>query len=213
MLLFLLLLLPLSVVLFFINKKEKKYSLVIYLGFITGIIVCAISFIFSYPHRIIPDSFLQNYLYYFFKLTVLPLLLVPAAFCVFSKNSKEFKAECIFPLMASFYSVYFPYYIMSMTESRYSGYDIILRPLIYLSMIIYYSILAKHFVVNSIKVEIKEKTAKIVLSVLCLLFPAFVDSFMAINRLTYIACVLSILYVVCALFLVFKSYRQISKIE
>lgn len=207
MLLFLLLLFPVSLVLYFTFTKEKKYLLVVYMGFITGVLVCAVRFIFSYPHRLIPDSFIQNYIYYLVKLTILPMLLVPAGFFVLSKNNAEFKAKAIFPLMASFYLIYLPYYIMSMTDSRYSLYDISLRPLIYLAMIIQIAYSAKRLVYCIQEDNKSQKLKNIILIIVYMLFPAFADSCFISVKMVYVACVLSFGYLAYSGLCLKKEYK------
>lgn len=209
MLLFLLLLFPVSLVLYFTFTKEKKFLLVVYMGFITAVIVCAVAFITSYPHRIIPDSFFKNYLYYFIKITFLPMLLLPAAFCVFSKNSPDFKAKSIFPLMASFYVVFLPYHIMSLTDSRYSLYDISLRPIIYLAMIIQIAYAAKRLVHSIEESNQAQKTKNIIAIVIYLLYPAFADTCFISLKFIYIACVLSAGYIAYSGLCLFKEYKLI----
>ena len=207
MLLFLLLLFPVSLVLYFLFAREKKFSLVVFIGFFTGILVCAIHFIVSYAHRLIPDSFFQNYFYYFIKLSFLPMLLVPAGFCVLSKITWEYKAKAIFPLMASFYAVYLPYYIMSMTDSRYSLYDISLRPLIYLAMIIQISYSAKRLVYCIQEDNKSQKLKNIILIIVYMLFPAFADTCFAALKMIYIACVLSLGYLAYSGLCLKKEYK------
>lgn len=190
MLLFLLFLFPLSLVLFFLFTKEKKYFTVMYIGFFVALIVSAIEFIFSYPHRIVPNSFIQNYIYYFFKLTFFPIVLLPGFLLLISKDSIEFKLSSFFPLMASFYVIYLPYYIMSINESRYSGYDLFLKPIIYLVMLVQVSYFIKKLYI-SLQNKSKDKIKNIVLLVLYCLLPAFCDSCFIMNRFTFVSLILS----------------------
>ena len=136
MLLFLLLLLPSALFKYFYLIKEKKFILQISAGFVTAMIVCACRFFFSYEHRLVYYAFAENFFYYFVKQNFIPLVVVAAVYALVSKDSLRYKISSFFPLMCSFFAVYLPYCVITASEYYYQGYDIFLKPIIYLAMLV-----------------------------------------------------------------------------
>lgn len=115
---FSILLLPLALSLYCAHSKRKSDALIIITGLLTGFFVLACKEFFTFSHRIVLYSFGRNFAYLFFREALIPLAVLYAAFFFLSKDTKEFRIKAFFPLLASFYTVYLPYLVITGPEAR-----------------------------------------------------------------------------------------------
>lgn len=193
MIFFNLLLLPVALFIYFAVSGQKKFITVAATGFFVGMIVCGVRFVFFFSHRLVPESFILNYLFYVTRLVILPMI-VYVVFVLISKDSGEFKIKSFFPLMTSFAIVYYPYYFLTMSGSVYNGYDLFFRPVIYLSMLTGFALSLKRIYSACVNEEPSSKINSIVIAALILLFPAVVDTSYVMNRFFWLFTILGIVY-------------------
>jgi len=135
MLLFLLLILPVSLILYLYTTKLTKVAPVILIGFITSVLVCGFRAFVLYSHRVVPYSFEGNFIYILIREYVLPVIVLYLLYFFITKDKVEYKVEAFIPLMLGFYSVYLPYVVISGTDSVYSGFEIFVKPVLIMVMI------------------------------------------------------------------------------
>lgn len=134
--LFLFLLLPIALIIFFLWKKEAKFLLPAAIGFLTSIIIFVFKIMFTYSHRLVPYSFGQNLWHYISTLSLLPVLILFLVYCLLTKDSWEFKIKAFLPLTLSYMMVYLPYYILSASAPSVLFFHLFILPILILGMLI-----------------------------------------------------------------------------
>ncbi len=194
MLLFLILFMPCVLALYCFVSKNKKVAPVIFIGLMVALLYCAVRVIGTFSHRIIPDSFGTNYFYYLIRFTVIPVITIYALYVLLTRDTWEFKISMFFPLLGTFYAVFIPYKVVAFTQSVYSGYDLFLRPMIYMAMIgglaICLFFAFKYIVLEKIPLAI----ISIVLIIVYMLIPALFDTLFALNKATAVVICGGLLY-------------------
>ena len=181
MLLFLLLLLPLSLLLYFFWMGQKKDVIAVFSGIISSVLVCAIKVFFTYSHRIVPFTFSENFIFYLCRLSCVPVIIVYAVFFLIVKDSIEYKIKTFFPLIIGFYMVYLPYSILSLSSSIYAGYEIFIKPIVYLAMICMGAFGINYFYKGIVQKKYLLSAAGACFFVVYLMIPAVTDALYAIN--------------------------------
>lgn len=194
MLLFLLLLLPAALLTYALIIKNRAIILPIFAGIITASVVCACRFFFSFEHHLIYYSFAPNFIYYLVKQNLLSLVIVSAVYALISRDTAEYKIKNFFPLMCSYFAVYLPYCVITSSEFYYQSYDLFLKPVIYLAMLVQIS-MSLIAVYNGIKER------KIICAIInCLLilvyalYPAVSDALYAIDYSFAVILIVGIIY-------------------
>lgn len=208
MILFLCLLLPVSLVVFLMHNGGK-YIPAVFIGLISALIVCGVNAFFLTAQHIVVYSFKTNFLLYLIKNIFLPVIIVYTLFFLISKDSLDFKIKCFFPLLASFYAVYMPFYIMKGHAVNYSFFELFIQPALILTLISTLSVLIKNIAMY--------KTNKVlitILSVISILFymivPALIQGFYVISSQTIVLTILSVVYIILPLTaFVFKKFFNI----
>lgn len=212
MLLFLLLLFPLSLVGYYLYKKEPKLIMVIVIGFLSSLIVCAINFFFKFSHRIVPYSFWLNFVYYVEKLGLLPITIIYLIFILLTKDSFKDKIDFYIPLMLSYYMVLIPYNVISSTESNvYSGFDIFIKPIIYLSMIFGSGFLLKQFYFFIEEKKVPFTVLTVFLILIEILIPSILESLNSIGIAFFEILIFVILYLLLNCFIYWKLLKRVLK--
>lgn len=196
MLLFIILLIPCALVFYCLERRDSRIVPVMFIGLMCATAYSLIRLIFFYSHRVIPDSFFLNFIYYYLRLSLIPNLVIYSLYCLLTKGSMEFKVNSFFPLMGVFYAIFIPYNVVAFTDSIYSGYDLFLKPALYLAMLVEFTIcLKKFFAIKEGKIS-GNKTVCIILIALYSIFPAVIDSLYAMDKFFYLSLPLCILYIV-----------------
>ena len=192
MLTFLLLLMSLLLGIYCAYKKDGRNVLVISIGTVVAVLLCTIKSMFFFSHRVVPYSFGMN-LYHHFIQGILPLALLIIIYFLLTKGNFGEKVEFIFPLIASFFMVYLPYFAMNSVESSvYSSYVLFIRPIIYGSMLIYIS-----YCLNYINKFLTNKIiliAMILLLIVSLALPVVFDSLYDIGKIVNLVYIFAIIY-------------------
>jgi len=209
MLLFLLLLFPLSLVAYWIYKKDSKQIVAIVTGLLIGAVVCAFSFFFKFSHRVVPYSFGLNFLYYFQKLGLIPAAVIYGLFFLISKDAFEDRIDYFDSLLLACYAIMVPFSVLTGNDSSvYSGYSLFVKPVIYLSMIFITGSVLKQFYGS---VANKKPTVAVVtgiIGVLVLLIPSVIEALYAINVSFWIVLVISLIYSVLPLGILFIKNKK-----
>lgn len=209
MLLFLLLLFPLSLISYYLYKKEPRLILVIAIGFLTSLIVCAVNFFFKFSHRIVPYSFWLNCVYYAEKLGILPITIVFGVFLLVTRDDFKSKIDFYIPLFLSYYMVLIPYNVISTTESNiYTSFDIFIKPLIYLALVFGSSCLLKqiYFCIKNKKIFFA--VLSVLIFIVDLLFSSIIEAMFAIGNSFFIILILSAFYLLANAFLMAKDLKK-----
>lgn len=194
MLLFLLFLLPIALITYYVFTKDKKILLPLAASALIAMIVCACRFFFSYEHRLVYDSFSDNFIYFSIKQSLLPLLLVTILFAVFSRDKIEYKVKAFFPTLGAFFAIYLPYCVIAGTEYYYEAYQLFLKPVIYLAMLGQISLC----LINALESITSKKIIFVILDILIILvyaiYPAVSDALYAIDYSFALILIIGILY-------------------
>lgn len=196
MIAFLILLIPAALLMYWIWTKEKKDIIAIFCGLISATVFTALKVFFTFSHRLVPYSFSENFGYYLAKYSCLPVLVVFIVFSLVAKDTIEYKVKSFFPLVSSFYMVYLPYSIMSFSSSIYSGYEIFLKPLVYLAMLVQCGLSINSIYRSVISKKILFVIVNILLFIFYLIFPAISDALYAINYKFALIVVFDILFMI-----------------
>ena len=139
MLAFLLFFIPILIVFYCFYTKNGKNVIPISIGVLVATLFCTFKSMFFFSHRVIPYSFTSNLIFHLLQGCLPVIILILLAF-VITKDEIETKVKFIFPLCASYYAIYVPYFVINSVESSvYSSFSLFIRPLIYASMILYIS--------------------------------------------------------------------------
>ncbi|NLC93118.1 MAG: hypothetical protein GX677_06635 [Treponema sp.] len=196
MYLFLLLFLPSLLALYFVYTKNSKLILAVLIGIISAALLCAYKGFISYMHRVVPYSFMENFLVYFFQETFIPILVLCGIYFFLSKDEISFKIDSFFPMMGSFYAIYIPFLTLCLSKANTTPFVLFVKPCLYGMMLIqcYVSFLLV------LKYKEEKNVLRIITSVLIILIsillPAVAESLYIINNkigLSFLICLISIL--------------------
>ena len=191
MLLFLFIVLPLALVVYYLFNKESKFFCPMLVGVLCAVLLCAFKVFFTYSHRLIPVSFSENFAYYLLHQSCVPLSGVSLIYFLITKDSLESKINSFFPLISAFYAVYLPYLVVSGTTSVYSGYAIFMKPLVFLAMIVQCALSLRCIFVSVKSKNVVFAAINIVLIVAYMIIPAIIEALYAMNMSFVAVIVLS----------------------
>ena len=202
---FLMLLIPCVLGFYCIKSKDKAVVPVCVFGAVLSIIVCICTALFSFLHRIPEYSFSSNFSYFAMREYIFPLVLLYAFYFIVSKDEISFKIKAFFPVSASFFAFYMPYLIIVSNQSVFSFYELFVKPLIFVSMLI----LIEKSLSLLYKFAVEKKTLGIIIVSTVLAFvlfiPPFLNTLWITNWLSGIFVIFSILYILFAVFIGFLS--------
>jgi len=164
---FSLILMPLALAFYFLQTERKVNIILLITGLISAVLVFALKEFFTLSHRIVPLSFSTNFLYLFFRETLIPCGALYGIFWLSSKDDTDFKCNGFFPLTASFYAVYLPYIIINSPEAT-TAFEILGKPLLYLVMLV--------SVAHAILLISRKTKVSITLGILIILFTVTMPS-------------------------------------
>ena len=179
MTIFLLALLPLSVLIFYFQKEKENRAhllVVIFTGFLTSTLFVGYKILFSSSYYIPSASFFKNFLAYAVTQAVIPVAAVYGLFFFFTKKDSLI-ARCshFFPLMASFYTVYLPYIVLE-TDKPYSPFYLFVKPLLFLSMLVFTHIWLSKASVTHLKTTSSKNLCNFLALFINIVFPAIIES-------------------------------------
>ena len=194
MLVFMFVLLPLALLLFFTYSKERKFQPVFFIGVISATLLCVCKALFVFAHRVVPNSFSDNYFYFLLHESLLPQVILFGLYFLIAKDDVKFKFNSYFPLLCSFYALYLPYCIISSNESEvYSGFCIFVKPVIFLAMLVQCALMISCFVSDG-KLKILKRIIAVFLIIIYLFLPALIETLYVMNYMPVLMIVLSAVY-------------------
>ena len=173
MFLFLILVLPAALVYYLSKEDDRAEISVVLTGFLSSALSCTLKAFFGFMHRIPSAGFWLNFLYIVFSQTAVPAVVVFLLFVYLSKDTIEFRIGSYFPLLCSFYAVYLPYHIMAGSGSAYSFFELFLKPLMYLAMLLASSICVRFIFRAFSGIDVKKKNADSVATTPSSMMPRF----------------------------------------
>lgn len=136
--LFMLLLLPVSLFVFYFNREKDNRAhllLVMFTGILTASVFVFIKILFAEPYYMPEVSFLKAFLYFYLGQTFFPMAVVWALFLLFArKDTVSDRFTLFFPMLAAFYAIYLPYRIID-EALPYSAFCLFVKPVLYLAML------------------------------------------------------------------------------
>ena len=209
-----LLFMPLVLAMYCFCYKHNKNLPFIFIGVMSAVILCGIRMVFFYTHRVIPFSFEYNFFYFLIIESAVPVLLLYGLFLLFSKDEMKYKVDGFFPLEISFFLVYMPFYILTSSSGFDNEFSMILKPILYVTMITILGSLAREIYrcFNNKKL-IWLGIICIIFGLLCLVVPAALESFYIIvpNCLNKLIIATVIYAVYPFVFIVVKLISKIFK--
>lgn len=212
MIAFAVLFMPLSLILWAVSRGEKKYFVSFLTGFLSGVVVCGFKGFFTFAHRIIPYSFMQNFIYLFFSELFLPVAILTTIFFLLSHDGFEFKAKSFFPLNAGFYCILLPYITLTGNKAIHTHFELFIKPVLFVSAL---------FLIGGALMEMCShlKNNKKVLAftsllplIIALIAPALIESAYLIHMNTAIYILGSVLLAAMAIFqIVYKLIKTVKK--
>lgn len=172
---FSILLLPLALSLYCVYTKRKSDTLIIITGVLTGFFVLACKEFFTFSHRIVLYSFGRNFTFLFFREALIPTAVLFTAFFFLSKDTKEFRIQAFFPLLASFYAVYLPYIVITGPEARVF-FTVFVKPWAFMTMLLSLGTGLETAVLNP-SGKITSRILGIAVCVLGILLPSLTETF------------------------------------
>ena len=205
MLLFLFLLLPLSLAFFLVTFREYKFQPALIIGIFTAILLCIVKALFVFPHRVVPNSFSENYFFFLLNENLLPQLVIYGLYFILAKDNSDLKLKSYFPMLCSFYALYLPYMVISMNESEvYSGFSIFIKPLIYLAMLFMCARTLNYFSAASEKKPWKTITS-VFFIIVYIFVPALIEVLYVMNISTILFILCTVIYILVPFVLLFFS--------
>lgn len=195
MLLFLLLLMPLTLILFLYKKPLKTAFPLVFIGFACAILVCGLKGFFMFSHRIVYYSFLRTWISLFLTQTFLPIVILYGLFFVISHDDLNYKTDAFVPLIFSFYAVYLPFTVISETESIYSGFQILIKPVLFGSMLMLFGFLSSSLFSAFLSKNKKKAAILSVAAFLFFIFPSFIETVYLLTTKLFLVLSLSGVYV------------------
>lgn len=207
MLLFLLLLMPLSLTAYCYNKSIRDVFPCILLGFFISLIFCGFKSFFMYSHVVIYYSIVRTFLSIFGFQILLPVVILYGVFFLVSHDSLLYKSGAFVPLVMSFYAIFLPYMVISGTESVYSGFQILIKPLLYTAMILQVggALKSMFYALQNQSKRLMRFNAFLIL--VYLVFPAVIETIYLLSCNDFIVLIMSAAYVFCVF-----SYLIIQKL-
>lgn len=213
MLTFFILLLPASLAVYELEQKRSKDFLPIIIGFVSAVLICAFKVFFLFSHRIVPYSFGQNFTYIFIRQILLPLVFLYGAFFLLAKDNINDRLKYFFPLVVSFYAVYLPYTVLSAYDAKvYEGFDIFVKPMIFLSMIIECYICINAIYNGIISKSFLKAIFFSIIICLCIVLPAIIEAVYLMQMQSFIFVAgISILYILQSFLMLFFHITKCKK--
>lgn len=201
------LLLPVALAVYFTQSEKKTNIILLITGFLSAILIFALKEFLTLSHRVVPFSLSANFLYLFFKETLIPIFVLYILFFLLSKDEITFKIEAFFPLVASYYVVFLPYNIITSPVAK-SAFEILFKPILFLNLLICMnsglSLLYKGITGKKLLIPLG-----IFLLLISLPIPAITEAFFLIDSASFIYIILTIISILfSAGMLFFTSQRK-----
>ena len=211
MYLFLLTFIPLSI-LFFTHigssNSWKNFIPQMIFALVIASAVCCIKEFFIFSFYIKTDSFIKNCLHVFFKDSALPFIALGICHLLLCKDDFEYKTEAFFVLLASFYALYIPYFVISAME-RNSIYYLFFKPIVFAEMSLLISLVIPLFLNKKTTKNTKEIILLSAITMLICLVPAVIENLWYFSILKILWLIVFCIYTyVCGLFFYKKCLQD-----
>lgn len=213
MLLFLLLLMPLTLILFLYKKPLRTVFPLIFIGFACGILFCGFNGFFMFSHRIIYYSFARTFFSLFLSQTLVPIVVLYGLFFAISHDELAYKTDAFVPLIFTFYAIFLSYIVISETESVYSGFEILLKPALYGSMLVLLGFLTSSLFTAFFDKDVKKAVLLSLVALVFLAGPSVIESLYFLSSNLFLVFLTSGIYVGCVLLYLFFTKIVFTKLS
>ena len=194
MLLFLLFLMPLSLIFYMTYKKSDKTVSASILGFMVSLVIVMFRGFFTFSHKIVYFSFWPNFLDLFLLQTLIPVAILYGIFFFVDHDDIDYKVKAYIPLTMSFYVIYLPYSVITSTDSMYSGFNIFIKPALCSLMIFLTGLYIKNIFTCVARKNKPLIFLNFFLLALAFAFPAAIEVFYLLESGWFISLVMSGFY-------------------
>lgn len=196
-------------VFYLVTSGNKKNILIVFLGAMSGVLLSSFKAMFLFSRRIVTYSFSDYFFYILIRQSLLPCVILFALFFLLFKDDAKTKLEFFLPLELSFYMIYLPYSIVSVSGGLYSKYVLFIKPLIFAAMIFQCAISASLFYENLKEKKIPFALLHLLICIIYLLLPAFAESFFYLEDKILLPVILAVAALVVPLgFTFFKTLQK-----
>lgn len=200
--------LPLVSLYLCLRSNDKAVIFVSVLGFVFAVVECFLIAVFSYMHKVLENNIFSNFIYFFLKENLLPLLVGYLVFFFITKDEKEFRIKALFPFSISFFAVYLPYFCIASDGVMYSFFELFLKPVMIFTMLFF----ASDGVYKAYKMIQKKAIVKAIFCILFVLFSIAVPSMLeALWNLKYVTMLVYFTMIVFALGGVISFFISLNK--
>lgn len=202
--LFVLTLLPMSLVIFYVRKdieNRAHFLPVLFTGLFTGVLFLAYKLLFSTFFHVPQANIFANFVYYFFSQEFFPIVIVYGLFFLFArKDTLEDRFSFFFPAVVSFFSVFLPYIILE-TEKPYPAFLLFTKPLLLLAMFIILQVwLSK---IPAVKKDVTSLLIIAAVILTALILPALTEALWVVNVFPLLWIIPAVIEIGYAAFLIF----------
>lgn len=185
------------------EKTRKAYLPPVIAGFISAVLYCFIEAFFILTDYICTENISSVIVHLFLTQTLIPSAVITILFFIFSKDSPDYKFDCILPLLSSFNSVFIPYKIFTSGNTK-SFFPLFEKIILYLALLIFvYTFIKKAFVSLKNKSSLKG-IIFILLTIIALLVPAVQEALWYFKISTAVRLIISSAYLILAIFVFLK---------
>lgn len=158
---------------YFMHSKttRKAYLPPVIAGFISAAIYCFVEAFFILTDHTWTENFTSAVLYIFFTQTFIPSAVITALFFIFSKDSTDYKIDCILPLLSSFNAVFIPYKVFTSGNTK-SFFLLFEKIILYIALLIFAYTFIKKAYVNLKNKKILAGSIFILLTIIAFAVPA-----------------------------------------
>ncbi len=201
MFIFLVLFLPLVFVWFSLHAKDKVFFASGLWGIFAAVLDIIFLIFFTNQHHVFLADFFSNFVYFSVNEYFLPVFVWSLFYFLILKESNSFKLSSLFIFQIGFFAVFLPYFVLSSETITFSFFELFLKPVLVLSMILIF----KFLVDFSIKFfESQKKFLSILLGFLAFVnyfIPSVLESLWILKSQIVLLMILIILYCAFGLFI------------
>ncbi len=118
------------------KNTRKAFLPAVIAGFISAAIYCFVEAFFILTEHTWTENIASAVFYIYFTQTLIPSAVITALFFIFSKDSADYKVDCILPLLSSFNAVFIPYKIFTSGNVK-SFFPLYEKIILYIALLIF----------------------------------------------------------------------------
>lgn len=193
---FLISFLPLIFIWFSLHSKEKIVFTSGLWGIFAGVINLFLIFLFTNNHKVFTTSFFDNFLYFLTNYYLFPVVIWMIFYVLILKEDLNLRINTLYMFMLGFFVIYLPYCVLFSDTVTLSFYELFIKPVIILSLVVISKFLLK-FAVSSFETGKKQfAILYLFLTLLNFAIPSVLEALWIVKNHIVFLMILMILYCV-----------------